>query len=251
MGILFVDNRPGEANAVPAELLLPSATIADEDGRRLRTEFLRAGGGRGEITITRTIERIDVHRGGTITSFSSAGPTAFGHRLKPDISAPGGQILSSTLPQAGGPFAVFDGTSMAAPHVTGAAALLLQRHPTWTAQQVKSALVSSARAAWEDTAEQHEAPVTLAGGGLVSVLRADNPRIFTTPASLSFGDVDARAGAAHRGDARADPGRRRGRRHVVAGGASAGCDRRRHRRDACDARPCPPAATRSSLSRCV
>src|SRR5205085_9063892 len=84
---------------------------------------------------------------GIVTSFSSAGPTDFGHLLKPDLAAPGGQILSSTLPEfAGSSFAVFDGTSMATPHVAGAAALLVQRHPAWSAQQVKSALVSTAGA---------------------------------------------------------------------------------------------------------
>ena len=108
-----------------------------------------------------------------ITSFSSAGPTAFGHDLKPDVSAPGGQILSSTLPNTDASrFAVFDGTSMATPHVAGAAALLLELHPSWTPAQVKSALVSTAGAAWGDTARTQEAPVTLEGGGLVSLPRA-------------------------------------------------------------------------------
>src|SRR5205814_1995418 len=80
-------------------------------------------------------------RSGIVTSFSSAGPTDFGHRLKPDVAAPGGQILSATLPEAlGEPFAVFDGTSMSAPHVTGAVALLVARHPSWTPAEVKSAL---------------------------------------------------------------------------------------------------------------
>ena len=112
-----------------------------------------------------------------ITSFSSAGPTAFGHDLKPDISAPGGQILSSTLPRIDrSRFAVFDGTSMATPHVAGAAALLLQLHRSWTPSQVKSALVSTAAPAWGDTARTQEAPVTLEGGGLVALPDASRSR---------------------------------------------------------------------------
>src|SRR5207244_11572154 len=113
---------------------------------------------------------------------------------------PGGRILSSTLPSftGGSPFAVFDGTSMAAPQVTGAAALLLQLHGTWSPQQVKSALVSTGGPAWADTARTREAPVILEGGGLINAERADDPEIFTDPASLSFQKLDVTRSAAER-----------------------------------------------------
>jgi subtilisin family serine protease len=195
VGVLIVDNRSGEANQLAFPLSRPGGTISDLDGARLRS-FMAGTGGRTTVTIGNTVERIETGRGAVVTSFSSAGPTAFSHLLKPDISAPGGQILSSTLENAGGPFAVFDGTSMAAPHVTGAAALLLQRHPGWTPHQVKSALMATAAAAWGDTARTAEAPVTLEGAGLVDLMAADDPKIFTEPSSLSFGDLDAAHGAA-------------------------------------------------------
>jgi hypothetical protein len=157
---------------------------------------MAGSGGRTTVTIGRSAERMDTGRGAVVTSFSSAGPTAFGHLLKPDVSAPGGQILSSTLPNAGGPFAVFDGTSMAAPHVTGAAALLLQKHPGWTPREVKSALMSTAGSAWADTQRTVEAAVTLEGAGLVDIPAADDPRIFTEPSSFSFGDLNTHGGPA-------------------------------------------------------
>jgi subtilisin family serine protease len=195
IGVLFVDNRPGEGNPVPEQERLPSATISDLDGARLRA-YVGGSGGRTTMRFPTALQEVDTGRGGTITSFSSAGPTAFGHRLKPDVSAPGGQILSSTPPRTtGSPFSVFDGTSMAAPHVAGAAALLLELHPGWTPRQVKSALVSTAAPAWADTARTKEAPVLLGGGGLVSLTAASDPRLFTDPSSLSFGDLDVRRGA--------------------------------------------------------
>jgi minor extracellular serine protease Vpr len=194
VGIVFVDNRPGEANTVPLQLALPSGMVAGLDGAQLH-DFMSRSAGRTLIRISSGNERIETARGGTVTSFSSAGPTAFGHRLKPDVSAPGGQILSATLTQAGGPFAVFDGTSMAAPHAAGAAALLVQRHPGWSTQQVKSALVSTAGPAWADTARTVEAPVLLGGGGLVNLPRADDPKLFTQPSSLSFADLNVNRGA--------------------------------------------------------
>ena len=194
-GILIVDNRPGEANGIPVQLAIPGGMISDLDGSRLRA-FIAGTGGRTTIRIGREMLELNTGRGATVTSFSSAGPTAFGHDLKPDVAAPGGNILSATLPRAGGPFAVFDGTSMATPHVAGAAALLLQRHRSWTPRQVKSALMSTAGASWADTAQTVEAPVVLAGAGLVDLRGADDPKLFTEPASLSFDDLDVTRGAA-------------------------------------------------------
>ncbi len=151
--------------------------------------------GQTTVTIGHTVQELETGRSGIITSFSSSGPTAFGHDLKPDISAPGGQILSSTLPNTDkSRFAVFDGTSMASPHVAGSAALLLELHPTWTPAQVKSALVSTANAAWANTSRTQEAPVTDEGGGLVWLPSATNPLIFTEPTALSFENVGVGAG---------------------------------------------------------
>jgi minor extracellular serine protease Vpr len=195
-GVVLVDNRSGEANELPLDI--PAGTVADLDGARLRA-FLGSVGGRSAVRFNLDPQELQTGRGGIITSFSSAGPTAFGHLLKPDVTAPGGEILSSTLPEfAGAPFASFNGTSMATPHVAGAAALLVERHPGWTPLQVRSALVSTAGPAWADTARTTEASVFLEGGGLVDVPRADDPQIFTEPSSLSLGDLNVKRGAARR-----------------------------------------------------
>src|SRR5207302_28123 len=170
----------------------------DLDGARLRA-YLSTAGGRASVRMGNDPLDIENGRGDVMTSFSSAGPTDFGHQLKPDVAAPGGQILSSTLPEfAGSPFAVFDGTSMATPHVTGAVALLLARHRGWTPTLVKSALMSTAGPAWLDTSHTIEAPTNLEGAGLIDVDRADSPLIFTLPQSLSFHDLDVDAGGVRR-----------------------------------------------------
>jgi subtilisin family serine protease len=197
-GLIIIDNRPGEANQLPVDVGMPAGMISDRDGASLQASLAAIG---GRTTARFNFDPLEVRTGrsGVMTSFSSAGPTAFEHRLKPDVAAPGGEILSSTLPEfAGSPYAPFDGTSMATPHIAGAAALLVQRHPGWSPAQVKSALVSTAGPAWGNTSRTVEASVLLAGGGLANVQAADDPRIFTEPASLSFGDLNVNSGARRR-----------------------------------------------------
>jgi subtilisin family serine protease len=195
IGMIVSDNRAGDPNGIPIAPGFPIAMISDLDGQRL-VAATSSTGGQARITIGRDEAEIQTGRSGIITSFSSGGPTDFGHLLKPDISAPGAQILSSTLPEfAGSPFAVFDGTSMATPHIAGSAALLLQLHPTWTVKQVKSALMSTAGPAWANTARTTEASVLLEGAGLAWLPSAAKPLVFTDPQSLSLGELDATAGA--------------------------------------------------------
>jgi minor extracellular serine protease Vpr len=194
IGIIVSDNRPGDPNPIPLQVGFPMAMISDLDGQRI-VAATASTAGQAQITIGRDVLEIDTGRSGVITSFSSGGPTDFGHLLKPDISAPGAQILSSTLPEfAGSPFAVFDGTSMATPHIAGAAALLLQRHPGWTPKQVKSALMSTAGPAFSDTGKTTEAPVLEEGAGLAWLPSADNPLVFSDPQSLSLGELNLASG---------------------------------------------------------
>jgi len=88
--------------------------------------------------------------GNIMATFSARGPASVGEILKPDVTAPGINILAGFTPDAanatsGENFAFLSGTSMSTPHVAGAAALLLQAHPTWTPSAIKSALMTTAR----------------------------------------------------------------------------------------------------------
>jgi subtilisin family serine protease len=120
-----------------------------------------------------------------IAGFSDSGPTTTSLELKPDVTAPGEDILSS-IP--GNNWDSWDGTSMATPHVAGAAAVLKQRHPTWTVQQIKSALATTGDPV-RASGGGPEVPVLREGGGRVDLPRADAPLIFVSPTNLSFGLV--------------------------------------------------------------
>ena len=83
-----------------------------------------------------------------MAAFSSRGPliAGAGDLLKPDIGAPGVDVLAAVAPpgQRGREFDLFSGTSMSAPHIAGIAALFKQLHPDWSPMAIKSALMTTA-----------------------------------------------------------------------------------------------------------
>ncbi|MGW6932415.1 S8 family serine peptidase [Lentzea sp. NPDC054927] len=124
-------------------------------------------------------------KSGGVNEGSSRGPRLRDFAVKPDIAAPGTDIVAAraegTLPE----YAVDDlharltGTSMAAPHVAGAAAVLAQRNPSWTAAELKAHLMSTVKPV-------ADSPVNV-GTGLLDVERAVKQQVRASAGSLSFG----------------------------------------------------------------
>ena len=123
-----------------------------------------------------------------IADFSSSGPTPVSLLLKPDVSAPGVNVLSS-LPARASLWGTLSGTSMASPMVAGAAALLKEQHPTWTVAEVKSALTLTGDPVHPLGQSTGEVPTTREGGGLIDLPRANAPLVFASPSTVSFGLV--------------------------------------------------------------
>jgi hypothetical protein len=117
----------------------------------------------------------------SVVFFSSRGPVTGSYRLKPDLTAPGVSIVGA---RAGGgttdPYTELSGTSQATPHVAGAAALLWEQHPDWTAAQVKSTLIDTA-------APREEATVWDQGGGRLDLGRATTAPLLADPATMDLG----------------------------------------------------------------
>ncbi|MFI6486165.1 S8 family serine peptidase [Streptomyces sp. NPDC050564] len=113
--------------------------------------------------------------------FTSAGPRYGDNALKPDLSAPGVDILAarSQLVSGNGYYTSMSGTSMATPHVAGVAALLAEKHPDWTGDRLKDALMS--------TSKQLDASAYVLGSGRVSVPDAIDAAVTATgSADLGF-----------------------------------------------------------------
>ncbi|MCF1507175.1 S8 family serine peptidase [Streptomyces glomeratus] len=125
-----------------------------------------------------------VDRDDSLASFSSRGPRFGDDAVKPDVTAPGVGIVAARAAGTtlGDPvdanYVALSGTSMATPHVAGAAALLAQQHPDWNARQLKDALISTA----------HTVPgtkVTEQGGGRIDLAAAMGPVTATGSVTLA------------------------------------------------------------------
>lgn len=104
----------------------------------------------------------------TLASFTSLGPRLADSHLKPDVTAPGVSIHSAGVGQGAGG-TVLSGTSMAAPHTAGLAALVRQAKPRWTAGQIKNAIVNTS-----SPAGVVNYPTRRAGAGVVNAAAAVN-----------------------------------------------------------------------------
>jgi subtilisin family serine protease len=140
-------------------------------------------GSPGSVAAALTVGAVD--RDEQVAFFSSRGLTLDG-AIKPDLTAPGVDIVAARAAGTelgtlvGEDYATAGGTSMATPHVAGAAALLVQRHPVWSAADLKAALVGAA--------EYNPAFTALdQGTGRVDVPAALEASLLASTASLSFG----------------------------------------------------------------
>jgi subtilisin family serine protease len=137
------------ANVTPSSLnadfhSVPSIHVDVATGNALRTYAIDSGTDGGSISAgTPTEEEASL-----VAGFSSRGPAlaGSGDLLKPDIMAPGVDIIAAVSPPGNGgeDFAAYSGTSMSSPHMAGLAALMKQAHPDWSPAAIKSAFMTTA-----------------------------------------------------------------------------------------------------------
>jgi subtilisin family serine protease len=129
-----------------------------------------------------------VDRDDQLAEFSSRGPRWENGAIKPDITAPGVDIVAAKAKNGvigdpvGDSYVSLSGTSMATPHVAGAAAIIAGQHPDWQADQLKASLMGSAKA-------NPALSVFEQGAGRVDVAAASTSTVFASPPSLSVGTV--------------------------------------------------------------
>jgi len=142
MKLVVMDGDPALAN-------IPAVMIGQADGLLLRDKLLADES--IELTLDKSLFITFAEDGNVMGSFSGRGPNfADSDFLKPDLVAPGTAILGAQTPNVangfrGEQYQYLSGTSQAAPHVAGTAALLKEAHPDWSPAEIKSALMTSSR----------------------------------------------------------------------------------------------------------
>ena len=141
IGMVLANVTPSSINA---DLhYVPTVHVDEVAGAAIRAYAQTAG-----ATATLTGGEFEVAEAPAIASFSSRGPAlaGAGDLLKPDIMAPGVDVLAAVAPPGnnGRSFDFYSGTSMSSPHIAGIAALIMQSHPDWSPMMIKSALMTTA-----------------------------------------------------------------------------------------------------------
>ncbi|GAP15890.1 subtilisin-like serine protease [Longilinea arvoryzae] len=196
--IIYNDGRPEAEeffgmNTVPATL--PAGSTVHSIGLALKAFH--------NTTVTvgpdSVVKIVPFDAADKVASFSSRGPRAYDSKLKPEITAPGVAIYAAAM-GTGSDGVSYDGTSMAAPHVSGVAALMKQAHPDWTVEQIKAAMMNTADDLnATDTKGYQVIPRT--GAGRVNAFSSVNTTSIATGdadlVSLSWGTIEFDAGFAN------------------------------------------------------
>ncbi|MBO9661439.1 S8 family serine peptidase [Dokdonella sp.] len=177
---------------------IPALMISQEDGEALTTYMQSHAGATAtaDLTAPPTFDHVAAY-GDIMGSFSLLGPaggtTSPWDLLKPEISAPGLSILAAVSGDAGA-YGFMQGTSMAAPHVTGSGALLRALHPDWTPMEIKSALMLTARSGVRKYNASAASDPFDRGAGRVDLTRAAASPLVMNETAANMEAADPAAG---------------------------------------------------------
>ncbi len=196
VGVIFY-MADGSAPISPGGLggtIAPAVMIANADGSALQN-FLDANPA-ANVTIDPTQMEQPLSVFNQLASFSSQGPVTGSSAMKPELVAVGANMYMAaqsydplgSLYGANG-YTVANGTSFATPMVSGAAALVKQSHPGWTAAQIKSALVNSATQDVTQDDSGHTVTAQSIGAGKLDAGAAVAASVTSNPSTISFGAI--------------------------------------------------------------
>lgn len=184
IGVVVANNKEGAPFVMGAtdKFQIPAIMITLDDAKKVKTAMKQA-----DVTIDfKTDEKIE--KPGlidTLTDFTSKGPRSIDGFIKPEIAAPGENIISAAMGE-GNKAVQMSGTSMAAPHMAGVVALIKQAHKTLTADELKSIVMGTSKTIGENS---NRYSVSLQGAGRVQADKAAESKFLVEQASISLGEV--------------------------------------------------------------
>ncbi|NEY72917.1 S8 family serine peptidase [Bacillus mesophilus] len=171
VGVVIYNNVNGSfAGGLEVEFAIPVVSISKEDGEYIKKNL------KVNPYIHTEFKKIE----DSMADFSSRGPVTYTWDVKPDVVAPG-VAINSTVPNG---YVSLQGTSMAAPHVAGAAALIKQAHPNWSPEQIKASLMNTAKRL--NQGKDLYEPI-VQGAGRIQIDQAVKADTLVYPGSFSFG----------------------------------------------------------------
>jgi subtilisin family serine protease len=182
-----IDGPPIVMGSTNTDITIPAVMISRTDGELFKRNLAAL-----RVRLDASLIFPGSDRSDQLDESSSRGPSSPGSLLKPEIAAPGSAI-SSVQSGSGTNSAIISGTSMAAPHVAGAAALLKQLHPDWTVEEIKAALMNSAVPMLHENGRTY--PESRVGAGRLDIARGAQLPVTAAAenaaglVSLSFGDL--------------------------------------------------------------
>lgn len=180
VGMILYNNTTGFIAPSMGAATLPTVSILQADGEAILDAFEIGD----QARISATFTRINQQFVDAISNSSSRGPNGDSTFLKPDIAAPGTAILSAYAPRVG-PFNAISGTSMASPHVAGAAALVRSLRPELDAHELKSVLMTSTTSAVRRQDGVTQATPFDMGAGRLDIAAAMNTAVAFDTASIA------------------------------------------------------------------
>lgn len=171
--IIYNNTRGNFQGNLERQIPIPLASASKKDGKHILSQIKKQTEVYGQIKLMEEEDQL--------ADFSSRGPVTVTWDIKPDVVAPGVGI-NSTIP---GGYLSLQGTSMSAPHVSGAVALIKQAHPEWTPEQIKAALMNTAIRMKRNNGKDYRTYEQ--GAGRIQVAEAIKAESLVMPSSLRFG----------------------------------------------------------------
>ena len=181
-------NGVGEKPTIPAYMIgYADSTTAVAEGDGAATTLYHVGQ-----------YKTTPHTSNRMAEFSSQGPSDVTFLVKPDLVAPGANVLSAYPGDDcgdAGCWSFLGGTSMASPHLAGASAIVRDAHPSWSSAEIRSAITNTAERNVLKTSDgANLTDVMIEGAGLLQLDDAVNASVALNPVSVSFGRLPAGSG---------------------------------------------------------